>query len=206
MLAGVITGTRTQESWADPATEVDFYDIKGDVEAILALCGTDAQVEFASAEHPALHPGQTLSLLNSQGETFGHIGKLHPTLQHSLGLGQTAYVFELLLTEIIQGQITAFEEISKYPAVRRDVSLSLHADVAISALVATAKASAGKHLIDLKVFDVYEGKHIETNRKSVAIGLTFQDKSRTLNDGDVNTAMDAVIKALESAHDANLRG
>ena len=206
MLAGAITGTRTQEGWADPATEVDFYDIKGDVEAILALCGTGTQVEFACAQHPALHPGQTLALVNTQGLTFGHIGKLHPTLQQSLGLSQPVYVFELVLAEITQGQIAAFDEISKYPAVRRDISLSLHADVVIAELVATAKASAGDYLIDLKVFDVYEGKHIETNRKSVAIGLTFQDKSRTLNDEDVSAAMDAVIKALQSAHDANLRG
>lgn len=206
MLAGAITGTRTQEGWADPATEVDFYDIKGDVEALLGLCGTKSLVEFASAEHRALHPGQTLALVNKQNETFGHIGKLHPTLQQSLGLSQPVYVFELVLTEITQGEIAAFDEISKYPAVRRDISLSLHTDVVIGELVKTAKASAGDHLIDLKVFDVYEGKHIETNRKSVAIGLTFQDKSRTLNDEDVNAAMDAVIKALESAHDANLRG
>ncbi|MEZ0123394.1 MAG: phenylalanine--tRNA ligase subunit beta [Candidatus Reddybacter sp.] len=206
MLAGAITGTRAQEGWAEPASDVDFYDIKGDVEAVLGLCGTDTQVEFIGAEHPALHPGQTLALLNRQGETFGHVGKLHPTLQQSLGLSQPVYVFELVLAEITAGQIAAFDEISKYPAVRRDISLSLHTDVVIGELVATAKASAGDHLIDLKVFDVYEGKHLETNRKSVAIGLTFQDKSRTLNDEDVNIAMDAVIKALEGGHDANLRG
>ena len=206
MLAGAITGTRAQEGWAEPASDVDFYDIKGDVEAVLGLCGTDTQVEFIGAEHPALHPGQTLALRNKQGETFGHIGKLHPTLQQSLGLSQPVYVFELVLAEVTQGQIAAFDEISKYPAVRRDISLSLHTDVVIAELVATAKASAGDYLVDLKVFDVYEGKHVETNRKSVAIGLTFQDKSRTLNDEDVNAAMEAVIKALESAHDANLRG
>ncbi|MBL4781742.1 MAG: phenylalanine--tRNA ligase subunit beta [Porticoccaceae bacterium] len=206
MLAGAITGTRTQEGWAEPASDVDFYDIKGDVEAVLSYCGTDTEVAFACAEHPALHPGQTLALVNKQGETFGHIGKLHPSLQQSLGLNQPVYVFELVLAEIIQGQITSFVEMSKYPAVRRDISLSLHSDVVIGELVATARASAGKQLIDLKVFDVYAGKHIETNRKSVAIGLTFQDKSRTLNDEDVNTAMDAVIKALESEHAANLRG
>ncbi len=206
MLAGAITGTRTQEGWAEPASDVDFYDIKGDVEAVLSYCGTDTEVSFACAEHPALHPGQTLALVNKQGETFGHIGKLHPSLQQSLGLNQPVYVFELVLAEITQGQITSFEEMSKYPAVRRDISLSLHSDVVIGELVATARASAGKQLIDLKVFDVYAGKHIETNRKSVAIGLTFQDKSRTLNDEDVNTAMDAVIKALESEHAANLRG
>ena len=206
MLAGAITGTRAQEGWADPATEVDFYDIKGDVEAILNLCGTGELVEFSSAEQPALHPGQTLALVNQQGLTVGYIGKLHPTLQQSLGLSQSVYVFELVLSEITQGQIAAFHEISKYPTVRRDISLSLHADVVIGELLATAKSSAGEHLIDLKVFDVYEGKHLETNRKSVAIGLTFQDKSRTLNDEDVNAAMDAIIKSLESDHDAKLRG
>ncbi|OUS12637.1 phenylalanine--tRNA ligase subunit beta [Gammaproteobacteria bacterium 53_120_T64] len=206
MLAGAITGTRTQEGWAEPSSEVDFYDIKGDVEAVLAHCGTASEVTLSSAEHPALHPGQTLALLNAKGETFGHIGKVHPSLQQSLGLAQPVYVFELVLADIVQGQITAFDAISKYPAVRRDISLSLHRDVVIGKLIETARASAGEYLIDLKVFDVYEGKHIETNRKSVAIGLTFQDKSRTLNDEDVNTAMDAVIKALESEHAANLRG
>ena len=206
MLAGAITGTRTHEGWADPANEVDFYDIKGDVEAVLAFCGSTERVTFSHAEHAALHPGQTLALVNKQGETFGHIGKLHPTLLQSLGLSQTVYVFELVLAEITQGQVAAFDEISKYPTVRRDISLSLQSDVVIGELMATARASAGDYLIDLKVFDVYEGKHLETNRKSVAIGLTFQDKSRTLNDEDVNTAMDAVIKALENDHDANLRG
>ncbi len=206
MLAGAITGTRAQEGWAEPASDVDFYDIKGDVEAILSLCGTVTRVDFTCAEHSALHPGQTLALVNKQGATFGHIGKLHPTLQQSLGLSQPVYVFELVLTEITQGQIAAFDEISKYPVVRRDISLSLHSDVVIGEFVATARASAGDYLIDLKVFDVYEGKHLETNRKSVAIGLTFQDKSRTLNDEDVNATMDAVIKALEGSHDANLRG
>lgn len=206
MLAGAITGTRAREGWADPATDVDFYDIKGDVEAILNLCGTETLVEFVSAQHPALHPGQTLALTNQQGRIIGHIGKLHPTLQQSLGVSQPVYVFELVLSEITQGQIAAFHEISKYPAVRRDISLSLHTNEVIGELVSTAKASAGDYLVDLKVFDVYEGKHVETNRKSVAIGLTFQDKSRTLNDEDVNAAMDAVIKALESDHDANLRG
>jgi phenylalanyl-tRNA synthetase beta chain len=206
MLAGAITGARTQESWADPATEVDFYDIKGDVESILNICDTKVDVEFSAAEHPALHPGQTLALVNQQGLIFGHLGKLHPTLQQALGLSQSVYVFELLLSEITEGQIAAFHEVSKYPAVRRDISLSVGANIAIGELVATAKANAGDHLIDLKVFDVYEGKHIESNRKSVAIGLTFQDKSRTLNDEDVNAGMAAVIKALKSDHDANLRG
>ncbi|MBQ0718875.1 MAG: phenylalanine--tRNA ligase subunit beta [Gammaproteobacteria bacterium] len=206
MLAGAITGTRAQEAWAEAASEVDFYDIKGDVEAVLAYCGTAAQVEFAGAEHPALHPGQTLALINTQGQTFGHVGRVHPSLQQSLGLSQAVYVFELVLADIIEGEIVSFDEISKFPAVRRDISLSLQRDVLIGELVATARASAGDDLVDLKVFDVYEGKHLETNRKSVAIGLTFQDKSRTLNDEDVNAAMDAVIKALESNHDANLRG
>ena len=206
MLAGAITGTRAQEGWAEPARDVDFYDIKGDVEAILGFCGTAEQVALVGAEHPALHPGQTLGLVNQQGVTFGHIGKLHPSLQQALGLSQPVYVFELVLAEVVEGQITDFDEISKYPAVRRDISLSLHCDVVIGELIATAQASAGGSLVDLKVFDVYEGKHLETNRKSVAIGLTFQDKSRTLNDDDVNAAMNAVIKALENDHDANLRG
>lgn len=206
MLAGAITGMRSHESWAAPAVEVDFYDIKGDVEATLKACQSLDSFVFAAAEHPALHPGQTLALLNRDGETFGYIGKLHPSVQQSLGLSQAVYVFELVLEEITEGQIPAFSEVSKYPAVRRDISLIVDKNISIAALLTSARSSAGAYLIDLKVFDVYEGKHLETNRKSIALGLTFQDKSRTLNDQEVNAAMNAVIKALEADHKANLRG
>ncbi len=206
MLAGVISGKRSAEAWTGSGDAVDFYDIKGDVEAVLAYCGVQESLVLKEGEYTAFQPGQTLVLENAKGDVVGHIGKLHPSVERALGLSQTAFAFEVVLSEITEGPIPAFSEVSKYPAVRRDISLSVSQQVAISTLLSAVKNCAGEFLVDLKIFDVYEGEHIEKGRKSIALGLTFQGKSRTLNDTEVDAAMDAVIKTLAVSHDANLRG
>ncbi len=204
MIAGLIYGQRQAENWSAKAEPVDFYDIKGDIESLLALVGDTDRFTFAAAEHPALHPGQTASIA-SNGQIVGYIGTLHPQIQKALGLPQTAYMFEITQVALAEAQLPSFAPLSRFPEVRRDLAVIVDQELPVSELEAKVKEVAGELLTKLKVFDVYVGKGIDSQRKSIALGLTFQHLSRTLTDDEIATASDAVINALKEAFNAELR-
>ncbi|QFT54354.1 phenylalanine--tRNA ligase subunit beta [Microbulbifer sp. THAF38] len=204
MIAGLAYGNRFAENWTGSKDSVDFYDVKADVEALLARTGVADEFRFVAGQHSALHPGQTAKIMRGDREV-GVIGALHPQLQKKLDLAKPAFVFELSLEAIGQGKAPAFRPLSKFPEVRRDLALLIDADVPAASLVETATEAAGETLTDLKIFDVYQGKGIDLNRKSVALGLTFQHSSRTLNDEEINAAVDAVVGKLEEKYNASLR-
>ncbi|GAA5525339.1 phenylalanine--tRNA ligase beta subunit [Microbulbifer aestuariivivens] len=203
MIAGLIYGGREGESWTGGKDTVDFYDIKGDVEALLAHFG-NVEFQFQAGEHSALHPGQT-ARITRDGRDLGVVGALHPQLQKQLELPKAAYLFELSLDALGEAALPAFQPLSRFPEVRRDLALLIDADVPAASMVATATEAAGETLTDLNIFDVYQGKGIDFNRKSVAMGLTFQHPSRTLNDEEINAAVDAVVRQLEQQYNASLR-
>ncbi|MFC6632037.1 phenylalanine--tRNA ligase subunit beta [Microbulbifer taiwanensis] len=211
MLAGLIYGNRFNENWTGGKDTVDFYDIKADVEALLAhyvtggaAASAEDEFRFEAGQHPALHPGQCARILRGDVEV-GVVGALHPQLQKKLDLPRAAFVFELSLEALGQARLPSFSPLSKFPEVRRDLALLIDADVAAASLVEAAIEAAGETLTDLKIFDVYQGKGIDFNRKSVAMGLTFQHPSRTLNDDEINAAVDAVVGKLEQKYNASLR-
>lgn len=204
MIAGLIYGSRAPESWANQAELVDFFDLKGDLESLLALTGDEAGFSFKPASHTALHPGQTAGVYR-KGELLGFIGALHPTLQQQLDIPQTVYVFELSQAAILKARLPAFSALSKFPEVRRDLALLVGRDLAAEQLLSAVKMQAGEFLTDLKVFDVYMGKGIDPHRKSVAMGLTFQHPSRTLNEDEINASIDSVIQYLGANFSATLR-
>ncbi|WP_444884300.1 phenylalanine--tRNA ligase subunit beta [Microbulbifer sp. PSTR4-B] len=204
MIAGLAYGNRFAENWTGSKDSVDFYDVKADVEALLARTGVADEFRFVAGQHSALHPGQTAKIMRGDREV-GVIGALHPQLQKKLDLAKPAFVFELSLEAIGQGKAPAFRPLSKFPEVRRDLALLIDADVPAASLVEAATEAAGETLTDLKIFDVYQGKGIDLNRKSVALGLTFQHSSRTLNDEEINAAVDAVVGKLEEKYNASLR-
>jgi phenylalanyl-tRNA synthetase beta chain len=203
-LAMVITGDKFDEGWATSAGEVDFFDLKGDLESLLELTRTPESFAFSSASRDALHPGQTALILRDE-ETVGYIGALHPSVCSDLGLNAPAYVCEITLSALLQADLPAFTELSKYPEVRRDLAILVDKTVPAQELMANVRASAGTYLTDLTLFDVYEGKGIDPKRKSLALGLTFRDSSRTLSDEDVNLAVNQVIDSLEKNYKAELR-
>jgi phenylalanyl-tRNA synthetase beta chain len=204
MLAGVICGSRLSENWANGRENVDFYDVKADVEALLASAGAGDCFNFVPAEHPALHPGQTAQI-ERDGRLVGFLGAMHPELSKTLGFDQPVYMFELLLAEITQGRMPTFQELSRFPEVRRDLALLVDRDVPAAMLLAAIRDAAGEWLTDLKLFDVYHGKGIDPHRKSLAVGLTWQHPSRTLNDDEVSGAAQNVLASLEQRFNATLR-
>ncbi len=201
VVAGLIYGDREGESWATAATKVDFFDLKGDLESVLSLAGS---FEFVAGEHTALHPGQTAAILRN-GEEVGYLGALHPQIQQQLDIPQPVYLFEVLQSAVDEAAIPAFAELSKFPEVRRDLALIVDRDVSAGQLQARASEVSGEYLINLKVFDVYQGKGIDLQRKSVGLGLTFQHPSRTLTEDEVNASVEAVVKCLEDEFNASLR-
>ena len=204
MLAGVISGSRLPEGWANGRDSVDFYDLKADVEALLGYAGAAAAFSFVPGEHPALHPGQT-ARIEREGRLVGFMGALHPELAKTLGLDQPVFLFELVLAEVATGRMPAFSELSRFPEVRRDLALLVDREQPAEAVLATIREAAGEWLTDLKLFDVYHGKGIDPHRKSLAVGLTWQHPSRTLNDDEVSTTTQNIITSLEERFNATLR-
>ena len=204
MLAGVITGSRLPESWAHGRDGVDFFDAKADVEALLAAAGDAGSFAFVPGEHSALHPGQT-ARIEREGRLVGYLGAIHPELAKTLGIDQPLFLFELLLSEITAGRMPAFKELSRFPEVRRDLALLVDRDEPAENLLADIREQAGEWLTDLRLFDVYQGKGIDPLRKSLAVGLTWQHPSRTLNDDEVSTATQNILTSLEQRFNATLR-
>ena len=204
MLAGVVCGSRLPEGWANGRDGIDFFDVKADVEAVLNASGSLGEFTFAAGKHPALHPGQT-ARIERDGREVGFLGALHPELAKTLGLDRTVFLFELVLGEVVEGRLPKFHELSKFPEVRRDLALVAGRDVASSAVLEVIRENAGEWLTDLRLFDVYQGKGIDPDRKSLAVGLTWQHPSRTLNDDEVNAATQNILTSLEQRLNTTLR-
>ncbi|BES72109.1 phenylalanine--tRNA ligase subunit beta [Marinobacter nanhaiticus D15-8W] len=202
MLSGVVTGPESPESWVNGRRNVDFYDVKGDLEALFDLLGIE--VEFHAAEHAALHPGQCAEL-RLAGLRVGWVGALHPQVQKKLDLDGAIYMFELFLNSIVAGYVPNFKEFSKFPEVRRDLAIIIGNEVTYAEVQRIARQQAGEYLTGVRVFDVFEGEAIGEGRKSLALSLFWQHPERTLNDDEIQAWFNAVIDALKAELDATLR-
>lgn len=203
-LAMVCTGERLAESWSVPGEAADFFDLKGDLESLLALTGSPASCVFEAGARAALHPGQT-ARLTRKGQEVGFVGALHPAVAGALGLNTPIFVCEIDLEVLLEGVQPVFRELSRFPEVRRDLAVVVDKSVPAGKLMADVQSVAGTYLTDLRLFDVYTGKGIDPKRKSVALGLTFRDQSRTLADEVVNLAVGQVIDLLKKNYNAELR-
>ncbi len=204
MIAGLIFGPRYPEQWGLGRETVDFYDLKADVEAMLGLADLQRQVHFQTGSNPALHPGQSAEIWLGESQ-IGWVGSLHPNLENDLDLPGRVIVFEIIQRLFTEGRIPEFVELSKYPAIRRDIALVLGESVNAESVEQCIQEAAGQHLENLKLFDVYQGKGIENGKKSLALGLTLRDHAKTLTDKDVEAVMEKVMAALKNKLGATLR-
>ena len=203
-LAGLATGPVAAEQWGRKSESVDFFDIKSDVEALLALVGDVSDIRFAATGHPALQPGQAAEILRGD-EVIGVVGKLHPRLAKDYDLKKAVYVFELDAAKALASAAPSAEPVSRFPAIRRDIAVIVDDTVTAAELVAAVAEASPELIRDVRIFDIYRGERIEAGRKSVAIGLILQETSRTLTDEDADTAMAAAIAKLEDKFAAELR-
>jgi phenylalanyl-tRNA synthetase beta chain len=202
--AGVVAGARQDEQWAAKTSDVDFYDVKGDVERLLERAGIAQEFSYESAIHPALHPGQTAEI-KRKGQHCGWIGAIHPGLRKELGFNKNVFLFELDFWAMKEGKIPKFEVLSKFPSVRRDIAIVVKEDVPAAQIMHSIKNSQVTYLTNVELFDVYTAEGIDSGRKSLALGLTLQDLSRTLTDSEVEVIVNEVLTHLEQEFGATLR-
>ena len=205
VVAGVAVGSALPEQWSLPHTELDFFDVKGDVEALLRLTGDADSFHFeASAGVEALHPGQAARITRN-GISIGWIGALHPQVAASLDLTYPIFVFELETQPAFHASIPRFVDISMYPAIRRDLAVIVDENITASALEAAVRATVGPLLSELRLLSVYRGQQVGIGKKSIALALKLQDTLRTLIDADAEQIMNRVMDQLRRQFDAVIR-
>ncbi len=204
MLAAIITGDRYPEGWQAKAEPVDFFDLKGDIEALLDVGQAADAFTFRKGNHIAMHPGQCAEVVRD-GVVVGHIGAIHPSLAKKMSVPTGVFMVEVSLDALIDGKVTEFNALSKFPEVRRDLALIVKQSVAADDLAQIMREEAGELFRDVRTFDVYSGKGIEEGHKSLAMGLTLQHASRTLKDNEVSQLIDVIVNRLEREFNASLR-
>lgn len=194
-LAGIALGSSQPEGWAEPQRTIDFYDVKGDLERVLALLGADIMFERSDASY--LHPGQAARILNN-GEKIGDFGKIHPEITMAMELPDQTYVFELAAEPFAKIGAQHAEHVAPFPYVRRDLALLVAEDVPVGDLCTAIHEELADLLSNLTVFDVYEGENVEAGKKSIGLGLLLQDKKTTLTDETVAVRMQSLLASLSS--------
>ena len=204
VIAGIAVGPVLPEQWDERTRPADFYDIKGDVEALLSVSGPLAGFEWTAEVHPALHPGRS-AFIRREGRAVGWVGVLHPTLVQSLSLDEAPILFELRLDELTRAPARSHRGLSRFPVVRRDLAVVVSRVMPVQRLVGAVREAAGPVLRDVVVFDVYAGEHIDATEKSVALGLILQETSRTLTDAETDKIIGGVIQRLGTDLNARIR-
>lgn len=198
-------GPVAEEQWGQPVRNVDFFDVKADLEALFA----PRTVRFEPAAHPALHPGRSAQVLMND-QAIGFVGELHPRWQQQYELPQAPVLFEVDAAALQERDVPAYHDISKFPAVIRDLALvvkhTLNVQSIIDIFASESKSNlACRFMQHIVLFDEYRGKGLEVDEKSLAFRITLQDTQSTLQDESVESAMTAFIDAVQKKHDAKLR-
>lgn len=203
-LAGLITGTAIPEQWGIKSREVDFYDLKNNIENALELYYHKNDIIFQQSKDLILHPGQSADIyyLNQR---IGKLGALHPSILQALDLTTKIFVFELALAKMTSISLPSSYDISKFPEIRRDLAILVNQAIPSKEIQDTIKSCASDWLKDIFIFDIYQGKGIGAHLKSVALSLILQHPSRTLNDPEVADLMERIIAALKEQLGAELR-
>ncbi|AWH19659.1 phenylalanine--tRNA ligase subunit beta [Stenotrophomonas sp. ZAC14D2_NAIMI4_7] len=202
-VAAAVCGDAQAVQWGLPTRKVDFHDLKGDLESLAAASG--AVLEFRPSQRPFGHPVRSAEI-HRDGVAIGWIGQIHPRLAKAMDIEVDVYAFELDLEPLSARALPRAGELSRFPAVRRDLAFLVPEQVAWSDLAATIRQAAGPLLRELNLFDRYVGQGVEPGFKSLAMGLILQDKSRTLTDRDVEAVVAEAVTAIEREHHARIRG
>jgi phenylalanyl-tRNA synthetase beta chain len=204
-VAALAYGPALEEQWGQAARTVDFFDLKADLEALFA----PLSLRFEPLVHPALHPGRSANVL-IDGETVGYIGELHPRLQQKLDLALAPVLFEVDAGALMRRELPVYHEISRFPAVVRDIALLVKQSVNVQSLIDVLHAEAVSNPIcrimqHVVLFDEYRGKGLAEDEKSLAFRITMQDTQSTLQDESVDAAMAALVEAVHQKFGAILR-
>jgi phenylalanyl-tRNA synthetase beta chain len=199
-IGAIAHGPALEEQWGLPAGNADFYDVKADVEALLA----PRAARYESAPHPALHPGRSARVM-LDGAAIGWVGELHPRLQQKYGLPLPAVVFELDLEALGRVDLPRYREVSKFPPVVRDLALVVDESLPAGVLLEEMGRSRPAGVQEIRLFDFYRGKGVESGKKSLAFRVVMQDTARTLTDAEADAAIAQLTELLAAKFGAKLR-
>ena len=203
-VAGVIYGNSEQKQWNKADNPSNFFDIKCDIEVLLKYLVGDEKFKFSTESVNALHPGQAMKIYINENE-IGYFGQLHPAISLKLNFKKEVFIFDLNLDLISEKNKTQYKALSKFPIVKRDISIVVDEDITFTMISENIEKNASDLLVNLELFDIYQGKGIEKGKKSVALGLTFQSIRSTLTDEEINNNMHRLINGLSDHLNAKLR-
>lgn len=198
-LSGLCYGHALPEQWGSAARQFDFYDAKAHVEALFAQA-----VRFMPEQHPALHPGQTARIYVAE-QAVGWLGKLHPQWQQQYQLNQACFLFEIDANAIQRSQVPAYQEVSKFLPVRRDLAMVVEQNISAQDMINAIIDEKIPQLQTVKLFDVYQGKGVPENKKSLAFLVLMQDTGKTMVDEEVDAIVAQILKNWSSNFSASLR-
>ncbi|MCH2353098.1 MAG: phenylalanine--tRNA ligase subunit beta [Pseudomonadales bacterium] len=201
-IGAALWGLKDPENWTQSEKNVDFFDIKGDVECLVEACGRS--VRFGTSARSELHPGQSADIYVDDS-VVGTVGRLNPRLQRKLNVGGDVFVFECDVEPLLLKRQRRHNEVSRYPSIRRDLALVVNQAVSSESVEKLIRETVGELLVEFRLFDVYKGKGIDSIDKSLAVGLIFQDPAKTLTDSDVGALVEKAVVALEQEVGARLR-
>ena len=205
-LSGALTGEWVSNLWQGEKKTVDFYVAKGVLEALFEKLDLTHAIEFTPVQIDGMHPGRTAHVL-LHGEVLGFVGQLHPTIQKEHDLKDT-YVFEIDLSKLfaVDTEELQYQPTPRFPSITRDIALIVDSHVLAGDVQKTIRSAGGKLLKEVSIFDVYEGEHMESGKKSIAFSLKYVDPEKTLTDEEVTAAHENVLKAVQQQFGAALRG
>ncbi|KAE9538249.1 phenylalanine--tRNA ligase subunit beta [Ursidibacter maritimus] len=204
VFGAAVVGDKRPTHWEHKAENVDFFDLKGDLERILSLTSIKDKLSFVAKQYPALHPGQSAAIM-LDGEEIGFIGTVHPKVIQKLGLSGKPVVFELLASAIAERSVPSAKEVSRFPANKRDIAVVVDSTIAAGEVLAECRKAGGDKLVAVNLFDVYQGSNLAEGKKSLAISLTIQDREKTLEEEEINSVIQNVLAALAQQFNAYLR-
>lgn len=204
MLAGLVFGSKLPVNWSNNKDLTDFYDLKGDIELLLALGLEAERYTFVATEYACFHTGQC-ARVEKDGVPVGHIGALHPAMQRKMGISGDCYLFELELAPLQERLLPTATVLSKFPEVSRDIAILIDDKYSSDEILSNVRENAGENLSELRIFDVYQGDAVAKDKKSIALGLTWQHPSRTLSEDDINAIITKCVNGLQDKFNANLR-
>ncbi len=198
-ISGLAYGSAKPEQWAATGADIDFFDVKAHVEV---LVGSNAVYE--RAEHNALHPGQS-ACVSVNGKAIGWVGKLHPKWQQHYDLPKSTYLFELDAEAVLDRVLPAYQEVSKLLPVRRDLAVVIDENVAVQTVLAAISEANIPLVQNVSLFDLYQGKGVAENKKSLALSVLMHDTQKTLTDSDADMTMANLLQLLQNNFYAVLR-
>ena len=202
LVAGLMSGKKSSDNWKEKFDNLTFYDLKGLVQDLLSDFSQPNSYSLCNVDF--LHPGMS-SAISFEKKTIGFLGSIHPVVLNKVGVKDDLFIFSFELDKLIFESSKSFEEYSKFPSSARDLAFVFDKKVNADEIKEVIQNSAGEFYKDLEIFDIYEGERIDAGKKSIALSISWQSSSKTLLDGDIDTAVEKIVNSIKKELDGTLR-